>query len=73
MARRKKNDPEYQELLQKALEPFNPTLTKEKQLEHEAKIREVSIANIHKMKDDVSENEKTAIKARADFTHCWNG
>lgn len=63
---------EFEELKRKALEPFKPTLTKEKQLEHEEEIRERSIDTIRKMKDDVSESEMVMIKSRACFEHNWN-
>ena len=37
------NDPEYNELLRRALEPFRPTCTMDDVLKREAEIREASI------------------------------
>lgn len=65
--KKKKADPEMDELRKKALEPFRPTLTDEQVIEHERKVREESLKNIKKMKDDVSESEKANIKMRACF------
>ncbi|MBQ5958179.1 MAG: hypothetical protein IJL57_07660 [Bacteroidales bacterium] len=38
------NDPEYDELLRRALEPFRPTRTMDDVLKREAEIREASLA-----------------------------
>ena len=60
---------EFEKLRKRALEPFKPTLTMEDVLKHEEEIREESIRNIHKMKDDISDTEMENIKSRADFEH----
>lgn len=60
---------EFEKLRKRALEPFKPTLTMEEVLKHEEEIREESIRNIHKMKDDISDTEIENIKSRADFEH----
>ena len=59
----------FEELKRKALEPFKPTLTKEDQLKHEAEIREQSMKNYHKLKNEISESEMDNIKSRASFEH----
>lgn len=65
-------DETFEELKKRALEPFKPTLTKEDQLKHEAEIRERSMANYHKLKEEIRETEKVNIKSRASFEHEWN-
>lgn len=57
----------YEKLLKKALEPFKPQRSMDDVLRHEEEIREKSIKAIHEMKNDISESEKSSIKARADF------
>lgn len=75
MTKKKKQlvDKEFEELKRKAMEPFKPMLTREKQLEHEEKIREKSLLSIKKEKEDMNESELATIKSRANFTRTFNG
>lgn len=59
----------FEELRRRALEPFKPQRTMEDVLKHEQEIREESLKEIHKMKEDISETEKENILSRASFEH----
>ena len=65
-------DEDLDELKKRALEPFKPRKTMQEMLEEEARIREQSMKNYHKLKEEISESEMDNIKSRASFEHEWN-
>ena len=70
--KRQLEDEAFEELKRKAMEPFKPRKTIHEILEEEARIREESLRNYHKLKEEISDSEMENIKSRADFTHGWS-
>lgn len=52
------NDPEYEEMRRRALEPFRPTRTMEDVLKREAEIREASIDYMKEERKRTRKNKK---------------
>lgn len=70
MTRQKKvKDPDFEELKRRAMEPFKPRKTTQEMLEEEARIRDESMKNYHKLKEEISDSEMDNIKSRASFEH----
>lgn len=57
----------FENLKRRALEPHKPILTDEDVRRHEHEIREKSMKNYHKLREDISESEMANIKSRASF------
>lgn len=73
MARKKSKkqieEEDFEELKRRAMEPFKPRKTIQEMLEEEARIREESMKNYHKLKEEVTESEMENIRSRASFEH----
>lgn len=60
---------EYEEMRQRALQPFKPSLTDEDIKEFEEKIRQKSLENMKKLKDQIKQADKERIMEKSIFEH----
>jgi hypothetical protein len=60
---------EFEAMRQRALKPFNPSLTDEDIREFEEKIRQKSLENMKKNKEKLNAYDKEKVKERASFIH----
>ena len=68
MARKKKTkDEEFEAMRQRALRPFKPSITDESVREFEEKIRQQSLENMKKNKEELNAYDKERIKEKSSF------
>ena len=60
---------EYEAMRQRALQPFKPSLTDEDIKEFEEKIRQQSLENMKKNKEELNAYDREKVKERASFIH----
>lgn len=70
MARKKKSkDEEFEAMRQRALRPFKPSITDESVREFEEKIRQKSLENMKKNKEELNAYEKSQVQEKSSFIH----
>ena len=62
----------FEELKKRALEPFRSTISDEDIMRHEERIRNESMKNVHKMREELSDEQKKAIQNKSAFEHRWS-
>ena len=67
--KQKKQDQEFEAMKQRALQPFQPSLTDEDVRDFEEKIRQKSLENMKKNKEELNEYEKKCVKEKSSFIH----
>ncbi len=60
---------EYEAMRQRALRPFKPSLTDEDIKEFEERIRQQSLENMKKNKEELNASDREKVKERASFIH----
>lgn len=60
---------EYEAMRQRALRPFKPSITDEDIKEFEEKIRQQSLENMKKLKDQIKQADKERIMEKSLFEH----
>jgi hypothetical protein len=60
---------EYEAMRQRALRPFKPSITDEDIREFEEKIRQKSLENMKKLKDQIKQADKERIMEKSIFEH----
>jgi hypothetical protein len=60
---------EYEAMRQRALRPFKPSLTDEDIKEFEERIRQQSLENMKKNKEELNAYDREKVKERASFIH----
>lgn len=70
MSRKKKTkDEDFEATRQRALRPFKPSITDESVREFEEKIRQQSLENMKKLKDQIKQADKERIMEKSLFEH----
>lgn len=72
MARTKKQkqqDTDFEAMRQRALQPFKPSITDEDVREFEEKIRQQSLENMKKNKEELNAYDKEKVKEKSSFIH----
>lgn len=70
MARKKKTkDEEFEAMRQRALRPFKPSITDEDIKEFDEKIRQKSLENMKKNKEELNAYEKSQVQEKSSFIH----
>ena len=70
MTRKKKiKDEDFEAMRQRALQPFKPSLTDEDIKEFEEKIRQQSLENMKKNKEELNAYEKSQLQEKSSFIH----
>lgn len=67
--KQKKQDPDFEAMRQRALQPFKPSLTDEDVREFEEKIREESLKYAKEHKKELNDYEKSQVKEKSSFIH----
>ena len=67
--KQKQQDTDYEAMRQRALQPFKPSLTDEDIKEFEEKIRQRSLENMKKNKEELNAYEKSQLKEKSSFIH----
>lgn len=60
---------EFEAMRQRALRPFKPSITDESVREFEEKIRQQSLENMKKLKDQIKQADKERIMEKSLFEH----
>ena len=60
---------EFEAMRQRALQPFKPSLTDEDIKEFEERIRQQSLENMKKNKEELNAYDREKVKERASFIH----
>lgn len=60
---------EYEAMRQRALQPFKPSITDEDIIKFEEEIRERSLKNMKKIKDEINDYDKEKIRERNGFIY----
>lgn len=70
MSRKKKTkDEEFEAMRQRALRPFKSSITDEDIKEFEEKIRQKSLENMKKNKEELNAYEKSQVQEKSSFIH----
>lgn len=67
--KQKQQDIDFEAMRQRALQPFKPSLTDEDIKEFEEKIRQKSLENMKKNKEELNPYEKSQVQEKSSFIH----
>lgn len=67
--KQKQQDPDFEAMRQRALRPFKPSLTDESVREFEEKIRQQSLENMKKNKEELNSYDREKINEKSSFIH----
>lgn len=67
--KQKQQDPDFEAMRQRALQPFKPSITDEEVREFEEKIRQQSLENMKKNKEELNAYDRKKINEKSSFIH----